>query len=741
MPERPTPAYPQNYTPSDLDIHLDMFFVDRSGTEFRPPDMRLPAGVAGTWTLRFENRGETLQPGAVITLVRFNYQIAFGLQTEDSHRRDYCTFKNESAATISLAAWRDSVNLISLHVEAGEFKPGDACTVTVGDSSGGGAGSETFWSTTDGTFLVAVDPDGSGNFKGTKNNPYEFTVIPGTKPDLLRLLGPSVAKIGDPFALHLGVFDLNRNLVETFTGTVVFNIPDGLTGLPNTYRFTSKDAGLKIFEDISITHPGIYRIGLHVQESDKQFLSNPTVASNQPKASIYWGDVHAHGWGDSTMHLMHVRTEKLDPLSRHLQGKQIGRFDFACPASMSMDPDKREETWEPYREACEQLDEPGTYVPFLAYEAHPRAGDRQIFFKNYKNEPLPPSMRLPMEEVDTLYGEREDAILQVHIGGAPPLWDQYKPARERFLEVCSGFGCAEWLLQHALRLGYRPGVCAASDLHLGLMGGPRAVEPFRGRFGQKYPMNHRDSAYGTGPVTAIVAPQLHRDALWNSIETRNTYATSGARIYLNVTGNGSPAGSDIHLDDTFTLSITCHGCAPIERIELIAGEHCVKTFKPGDLDFQETVSFQPNELPGTWLYLRVSQTDGEYAWSSPLYLHHRGPLPIPGNLPTWNAQEPLDLAALNNADAARYLPDLQAYLNLEEDPDRFQDLTPIGLLDLSMGRCALFYCYWSTSRYPMSIRWFYEFDIPRIRYDLGWRDYGAFDENNLGPQLMAQYNK
>ncbi|OUC09488.1 hypothetical protein RY27_02550, partial [Litorilinea aerophila] len=64
-------------------------------------------------------------------------------------------------------------------------------------------------------------------------------------------------------------------------------------------------------------------------------------------------------------------------------------------------------------------------------------------------------------------------------------------------------------------------------------------------------------------------------------------------------------------------------------------------------------------------------------------------------------------------------------------------LTPVDVLELSMGRCALFYCTWSAAHLPMSIRWFFEFEIPKIRYDLGWRDYGAFDEFEYGPRLMA----
>ena len=65
------------------------------------------------------------------------------------------------------------------------------------------------------------------------------------------------------------------------------------------------------------------------------------------------------------MHLMHLPSPKLTPLGRHRQARDIGRFDFSCPAAMSMDPDRRDDIWRPYREACEEMDEPGTLRAFL----------------------------------------------------------------------------------------------------------------------------------------------------------------------------------------------------------------------------------------------------------------------------------------------------------------------------------------------------------------------------------------
>jgi len=740
MADRPIAAYPGKYTPGDLDIRLEMSFTDLEGNVRKSPNLKVVTGDVGTWELRFENLHGDLGPGTTITLVRFNYQIASDMPSGDPRKRDYCSLRKETQAELELVTWKDSVNLLSVIVNSGQFKKGDSFTVRVGDRTGGSAGTEVFWTATDGTFLIAVDENGSGEFVGALGNPYEFEAVAHSRVELLRLLGPSVAKTGEPFSLHLGVFDRNRNLIEPFAGKVNFHIPDGIVGLPDAYAFGPEDEGLKIFENVSAEGSGVYRISVSEAASDEQFTSNPTLVSDEPKEGIYWGDVHAHGWGDSTMHLMHNRTKKLDPVSRHVQGRDIGRFDFACPAAMSMDPDKREQIWEPYRQACKKLDEPGKYVPFLAYEAHPKAGDRQVIFKNYETEPEPPPMRTEMEDIDQTYGNRDDVLLQVHIGGNTPLWDVYQPKRERFLEVCSGFGSAEWLLQKGLQLGYRPAVCGASDLHLGLMGGPRAVETFRGRFGPKYPMQMRDSAYGTGPVTAIIAPDLTRDALWDSIESRHTYATSGSRILLTVTGNGLPSGSDVDLKDTLEIDIRCHACEKIEAVELIIGEHLAETWHPDSLDFLKTVSLTAEEVPGAWAYVRVSQKDGEYAWSTPLYIHREGPLPS-SDLPAWNLQESIELDPGAPNEATPYLSAVLEYLALEENPARFVDITPVQILDLSMGKCAQFYCHWSDESLPMSIRWFFEFDIPKIRYDLGWRDYGAFDENELGPKMMAKYNR
>jgi hypothetical protein len=321
-----------------------------------------------------------------------------------------------------------------------------------------------------------------------------------------------------------------------------------------------------------------------------------------------------------------------------------------------------------------------------------------------------------MQDVERMYGERDDVILQVHIGGQTPKWDNYRTKRERMLEISSGFGNAEWLLREALKRGYRPAVCGCSDLHMGLLGGPRSVETFRGRF-QKV-MKQRDSAYGTGPLTAIYAEGLTRGGLWEAMTARQTYATSGARMFLQFECNGQLSGSVLPKQGLVQGKVKCHGTELIDKIDIICGDYTICSWRPQSLDFESEFEWKAEELPGDWIYARVHQTDENYAWSSPFWFEAEYPL--------WNADD-TDLKGCRDQEAARYLNYLMQYLELEEETEHFHEISPVGIIKQANARCALYYCYYGDGR-KMSIRWYFEFDIPKIRFDWGWLDYGLKDD-------------
>ncbi|MFW6060956.1 MAG: DUF3604 domain-containing protein, partial [Phycisphaeraceae bacterium] len=524
---------PEQLMPETLRLRVALRFeaVDEQVYEPRGNEpMTIPAATRGTWVLTVTNEHSDIQEGGLISFCVYNIQLAHRFQCTRPRCRDYATLSTDSDAQLALVPFGPVVAAHVL-VESGTFAVGERFTLRLGDRSAGGPGSEAFWSATDAEIRTVIDPTGDCQFRESIDNPQRIRITHRGELDLLRVLGPTVAGVDEPFDLHVIAFDQCRNIVTDHTGRVRCDLPKAVRDLPSELRFDGSEHGVKIIKGVRFSQPGVHRLRMRTA-TGVEAISHPIVVQRDPAMRMLWGDMHCHGWGDTTMYQMRLRTQKMDPYHRHVQARDVGRFDWAAPGPMSLPAGEADVVWQAWVEAHRKIDEPGRYIPFLSFENHPPEGDRQVIFRE-GGEPCPGHCRHPVERMHAMYGQRDDALLQVHIGGAAPDWSRYAPAREAMVEVASGFGNAEWLLQDALQRGYRPGVAGASDAHLGLLGAPRAIEPMRGRFAfRAAPMNQRDTAFGAGPITAVRAPACERDAIWSGMKRGSTYATTGARIYL-----------------------------------------------------------------------------------------------------------------------------------------------------------------------------------------------------------------
>ena len=708
---------------------LEVRFHGTDGQSVSGPDLHLIAGAVGTWELRLTVKAPVAAGGGFL-FERYGFLLSHCVQNTRPRGRDYVTLQAKTDAGVRLelnelnqSNWPAFARIV---VEQGTLAPGDELRLVVGDSSQGGPGSEVYDVTCEGRIVVSVDRSGGLAYRQLRDGEVRLHVESDLEPTLLRLLGPSITRPGEPFALHLTVYDRNHNVCTQYTGTVELRVDTSLLdGLPPDLSFGPDNEGLAVIEGVTAQKPGLIRIEAHAPEHELSALSNPLLVQSNPEALLLWGDLHSHSWGDISMGLMDDPTPILHPSGRHAQARGQARLDFAAPGPMAPpDQTHRPAVWEAHQAAYRANDEPGTYVPFLAGEAHPQVGgDRNVIFRDWEERHAP--AWADMDYLVETYGEREDVLLEAHVGGGPADWDAYPMANEPVVEVASGHGSVEWLLQRALRHGHRPAVIASGDTHLPLLAAPMAAHHFRGRFGSH--LNMRDCAIGCGPVTAVRAPRCERRAIWDAVMSRRTYATTGARIILELSANGHPAGSEVDLGANPCLTITAHACAPIERIDLIRDDRALASWRPNQLDAQlDFVDEAP--LPDAAYYVRLRQSDGEYAWSTPIWItcgvgsHDAG-----SELPAWNHHEPLDLAAARPSDAEPHTEQLLDYLAANEDPSRFHDLTPIRIVHEVPGRAALFYAYLDEDREPISIRWYFDFAMPRLRLDWGWRDFGTKD--------------
>lgn len=691
-----TDANPIKY--SNLEVSYDFLFTDSLGTCYQGENFLLSAATKGTWTIKITLE-EACKKGDGFFVYLLNGSLAHELQVKNELAANYITCKSDMDVDFIHNVPGFS-NICRVFLQEDSSK-GQQVLITISNANSYFTAGKSYF------FIEYLDCEINKPLP-IKNTPLIFKIVNRNELGLLRVLGPTVAVKDKTYSIHVGAFDICGNLMENCFDEVLI---DG--------NLISLNKGMAIFKRNFIDEK-VYRLKAVHQTSEKVFYSNPIVCKKNPKQQMFWGDLHAHGWGDKSMHLMHVNSEKISPESRHYQAKMIGRFDFCAVGPMSFPQVNREEIWEEYTKTCLEYDQVGEYIPFLSYEAHPpTGGDRNIFFKSL-DEPMPPFYDIPMYEVDELYNKRDDVFVECHIGGRIPRFEDNLLHRERLCEVISAFGNAEWLLHQTIKNGYQPAVCGCSDLHYGLMGGPKTIEESRGRFFRYF--DKRDSAFGTGAITAIVTEKLSREHLWNGLERRSTYATNDDRIYINYKVNGKMMGSTIDESKQYVIKLEVYGSAKIREITIVCGDYEVKKIIPNNLDYINTITLE--NLPGDFIYIKILQENNGFILTSPVY--------ISSQFKKWNAQEEMKIG-LKDKQATKFLDDVISYLTKEGDLAKFKEITPINIIDESITKCALFNAYLGNKK--VSIRWYFEYEIPRIRFDWGFTQNG-----NINCEIIHNIN-
>ena len=516
-PATPT-TLPYRARAGNLPARLEVKFHQASGPSVSGPDLHLTAGAVGTWEFRLTVEAP-VQAGGGFLFERYGFLLSHSVQNTRPRGRDYVTLHSSTQAQVRLeinelnqAHWPSFARIV---VERGTLTPGDELRLVIGDTSQGGPGSEVYDVTCQGRIVASMDRSGGLDYRQLSGGEIPVHVSSDPTPTLLRLLGPSIARPGEPFALHLAAYDRNHNVCTQYTGTVELSAEASqLNGLPREVRLGPKDAGFAIIQGVTAQAPGLVRIEAHDRAHALSTLSNPLLVQSDPETLLLWGDLHSHSWGDISMGLMDDPTPVLHPAGRHAQARGQARLDFAAPGPMAPpDQTQRPAVWEAHQAAYRANDAPGRYVPFLAAEAHPNVGgDRNVIFRDWAARYAPAFAE--MDYLVETYGEREDVLLEAHVGGGPADWDAYPMAREPVVEVASGHGSVKWLLQRALRHGHRPAVIASGDTHLPLLAAPMAAHHFRGRFGSH--LNMRDCAIGCGPVAAVRAVRCERHTIWDA---------------------------------------------------------------------------------------------------------------------------------------------------------------------------------------------------------------------------------
>jgi len=158
-------------------------------------------------------------------------------------------------------------------------------------------------------------------------------------------------------------------------------------------------------------------------------------------------------------------------------------------------------------------------------------------------------------------------MLIPHIGGRyADIVGFHDPALEPVVEIYSDWGRFEWLLEDAIKQGYKVGVVANSDGHKGR---PGASHPGASTFG----------AYGG--LTCVLAESLTREAVFDAIKARRCYGVTAAqRIHVELSVNGLPMGAAGRTEGPVKVSGRVVGTGPIERVDIFRGLEHIRMVSP-----------------------------------------------------------------------------------------------------------------------------------------------------------------
>ncbi|HYE82767.1 MAG TPA: DUF3604 domain-containing protein [Clostridia bacterium] len=539
------------------------------------PQEDVQAGSAGTWQITYITGQYGIDDGGQIQLMWVGVSDWEEPQFDRFSDYGYTTVstsgKAKVSAQISSSCPRPFENGLIIKVYDGCLKEGDRITITLGDRSKGSPGIRTqTYIQSDFHYKVLVDPYGTRVFREIPWAQLNLNVVSGP-PNEIQILIPSIATVEDPFSIVVRCLDEWGNPCSGFAGTIEI---EGISGCEifERVQFSTVDFGVKRIEGFCFKEPGTYYVKGRWVETGWEAVSNGCDCQKSDTYRIYWGDMHGQnalgaGVGNMDEYLSFAR----NPSALDFCGWQGNDFEVTA------------ENWEIIKDKIRSYHEPGRFVTFLGYEwsgVTPAGGDHNIYYSGddgplyhshqwivhmHGGNPIPGMDRYPIDNLWKSFKDRKDVMAVPHVGGRYANFDFYDPEFIKVIEIHSHHGTFEWFALDALSRGMKVGFIAGSDDHTCR---PGLSYPMRGAV----PGASFDVRSG---FTAVFAKELTRESIWEAIMQRRCYATTFARILLDVRSNGHMMGEEFDASELPVLNIRTVGSVPIDYLEILRGTEVV----------------------------------------------------------------------------------------------------------------------------------------------------------------------
>jgi len=462
---------------------------------------------------------------------------------------------------------------------------------------------------------------------------------PGGRAVGVELVAPTTVAPGVPFAVKVALADADGYPSVAFDGEVTLRGDFAEPGVVAVPFERGKPAVARI-EGMTVADEGLWRFEAEID--GQTFHSNPVCCRAGVRQGVFWGDPHVHT----------VLSDCHPDLCRsvafcYVAARWFAGLDWVAAADHVSNGRCELARWKESAALSDAFDDPPAFATVPGYEASFQGGaggDNNyylrrwpgLFVEGYEDG----TVKTVCDELaGTLRAGEEFFAVPHHTtrtGKHGEISDTIYPGEALMpvVEIHSKWGTSEYRGNPSPLKKIHPGPSYAVDLlnrglRLGFIGGTDTHATMPAGFG----IEHLDRLPG---MTAVRVEELSRESVYDAIRTRNCYAASLERVYLDVTVAGEAMGRSAEWPDAAApreVAVTAAGRSDIERIDIVRNGETIHTHRPGSWRAAFTHT-DGADLSAAWLdsaylgrfayyYVRVTCRSGAQAWSSPVWLLDR----------------------------------------------------------------------------------------------------------------------
>ena len=578
-----------------------------------PADDVVAASI-GTWTIQYTVGKYGIDDGGNL-LIAWRSVSDWQLPQFDSPKAlGFSTVKTSGKAKLKPEVGKKNQRpfdkAVLIRVYDGYLEEGDTITLTMGDKSFGSMGihAQSFRESKH-LFKVLVDPFGTSRFEHLPEFP-KLRIIAGVLNEI-QVITPSFIEVNQPFDITIRALDEWGNPCHDYKGSInleIFSSNNTSTGIIETVKINKDTKGFVKIKMPPINKDGTYYIKGKTLEKNLSCISNGLICKSNLNKQLFWGD--AHGQTKLT-----VGTGTLDEYFQFAKGPAA--LDFT--GWQGNDFEITKSRWAKVKKKTKEYNQPGEFLTFLGYEwsgLTPGGGDHNIYYLDDEGDVYHSNQwlldggieddgfdRYPISELWDDFNKIDNVLAIPHIGGRYANLDFYNSKTTPVIEIHSHHGTFEWFAKEAMKRRLKVGFIATSDDH--------TCRP-----GLSYPLQRYGKAKSfdvKSGFTAVYADKLEKENIWEAIKNQSCYATTFARIILEVNSNAKLIKDKLTIEESPELKVNIVGTAPLDYVEFYNWDKLIKRI---NLSKQEKCTVKTVKI--VWGGVRVKTRLKHADWSGML---------------------------------------------------------------------------------------------------------------------------